>query len=163
MKVQIKRVDPALPLPEYKTAGAVAFDFVTRETTKIAPCTVGRIPGNVVIKVPEGYMLFVRDRSSTIAKKGLLITAGVIDQDFCGEDDEILLQFLNPTNEEVIVERGERIAQGIFLKIGRAEWEEIDKVERQSRGGFGTTDTVKSNGLIKANTYQILKQDARER
>lgn len=167
MEVVIKRVDKSLPLPEYKTNGAVAFDFITRETTTIPACGIGRIPGNVVIKIPAGYMLFVRDRSSTIAKKGLLITAGIIDQDFCGDSDEILLQFLNPTDKEVVVERGERIAQGIFVKVERATWKEVEQMHTPSRGGFGTTDskneaqlslldTSIKDGVIKAGTYDIL-------
>lgn len=164
MQVLIKRVDKELELPEYKTNGAVAFDFVTRETTVIPATSVGRIPGNVVVKVPEGYMLFVRDRSSTIAKKGLLITAGVIDQDYCGEEDEILLQFLNPTSEAVTIERGERVAQGIFIKVEKGEWKEVQKMEEKSRGGFGTTDKTetvfpdapKREVLISDSVYKVL-------
>ena len=139
MKVEVMRVDKNLPLPEYKTEGSVAFDFVTRETTIIKSHDVGRIPGNVVIRVPTGYMLYIKDRSSTAAKKGLLITAGVIDQDYCGKDDEVLLQFFNYTDHDVTIERGERIAQGIFVSIEVAQWVEVGEITRDNRGGFGTT------------------------
>lgn len=138
MHVAIKRVDATLPLPEYKTAGAVAFDFSARETTVIKSHEVGRIPGNLIIKVPHGFMLYVKDRSST-AKKGLLITAGIIDEDYCGEGDEILLQFYNYTNSDVTVLRGERVAQGIFVAVARAEWREQETMDAPARGGFGTT------------------------
>lgn len=137
--MKIKRVDKELPLPEFQTRGAVAFDFYCRETVKIGGGGVRRIPGNVIIKVPEGYMLLVKDRSSTAKKKGLLITAGVVDQDYCGDGDEILLQFFNPGREEVVIERGDRIAQGVFVKINRPEWEEVKKMNKENRGGFGTT------------------------
>ena len=139
MKVKIMRVDKNLPLPEYKTGGAVAFDFITRETTTIKSHEVGRIPSNVIIKVPTGYMLYIKDRSSTAVKKGLLITAGVIDQDFCGKDDEVILQFFNYTDHDVTIERGERIAQGIFVSVEVAEWIEVESVNDTNRGGFGTT------------------------
>lgn len=139
MKVEIMRVDKNLPLPEYKTGGAVAFDFITRETTTIKGHEVGRIPSNVIIKVPAGYMLYIKDRSSTAVKKGLLITAGVIDQDFCGKDDEVLLQFFNYTDHDITIERGERIAQGIFVTIERVQWAEIEETDNDTRGGFGTT------------------------
>ncbi|MDP1709364.1 MAG: dUTP diphosphatase [Candidatus Komeilibacteria bacterium] len=139
MKVKIKRIDKSFPLPKYETSGAVAFDFIVRETTTIEPRGIGRIPSNTVVAVPEGYMLFVRDRSSVAKKKGLIITAGVIDQDYCGDNDEILLQFYNPTDAPVIVEKGERVAQGIFLAIARPEFEEVETMNKADRGGFGST------------------------
>jgi dUTP pyrophosphatase len=139
MRVKIKRLDKDLPLPEYKTKGAVAFDLVVRETTVIKSHEVGRIPSNIVVKIPEGYMLYIMDRSSTAMKKGLLITAGIIDQDYCGDKDELLTQFYNFTDTDVTIERGERIAQGVFVKIEIGEWNEVDSMDSSSRGGFGTT------------------------
>lgn len=139
MQVLIKRVDPTIPLPEYQTNGAVAFDLVSREATTIPARGIGRVPSNAIVKIPEGYMLLLRDRSSTSKKKGLFCTAGVIDQDYCGDNDEILVQFFNFTDTPVVVERGERLAQGIFIKIDRAEWTEVATMPNPSRGGFGTT------------------------
>ncbi len=139
MKVEIKRIDKTLPLPEYHTAGAVAFDILARETIVIPPRGIGRIPSNLIIKVPPGYLLMVKDRSSTIKKKGLIATIGLIDQDYCGEDDEILLQYFNPGDASVTIERGERISQGSFVAIAVAEWAETEKMEENSRGGFGST------------------------
>ncbi|MFA6105704.1 MAG: dUTP diphosphatase [Patescibacteria group bacterium] len=140
MKVNIKRVDSTLPLPEHHTSGAVAFDFVARESVTIAPQSVGLIPGNVIIKVPAGYMLFIKERSSTALRKGVFCTAGIIDQDYCGENDEIKIQVINFKNEPVTIERADRIAQGIFVKIEKAEWNEVDKMIDKDRGGFGTTN-----------------------
>lgn len=139
MKVKIKRIDKTLPLPQYETSGAVAFDFVVRETTVIPARGMNRAPANVVVEVPVGYMLWLTDRSSTLKKKGLLISEGVVDQDYCGDNDEILLQFYNPSDAEVVVERGDRIAQGVFLAIAKPEWEEVDSMDKQDRGGFGST------------------------
>ncbi len=139
MNVTIKRIDTSLPLPEYQTPGAVAFDLITRETTVVPARGIGRVPSNVVVKIPTGYMLLLRDRSSTSKKKGLFCTAGVIDQDYCGENDELLVQYFNFTDADVIVERGERLAQAIFIKIEKAEWNEALTMTTPSRGGFGTT------------------------
>lgn len=139
MKVFIKRVDKELPLPEHKTNGAVAFDLIVRETTIIKSHQVGRIPSNVIIKIPTGFMLYIRDRSSTAMKKGLLITAGIIDQDYCGDNDELLTQFYNFTDQDVTIERGERVAQGVFVKIEIGDWEEVENMNSNDRGGFGTT------------------------
>jgi len=142
MKVRITRVDKSLPLPVYETAGAVGFDIVCREDTAIPPKSVGKIPGNAVVKVPEGYALVVALRSSTPKKKSLLCPhgIGVIDNDYCGPDDELMVQVYNFSDAPVTVARGEKIAQGIFVKIDKAEWEELDSISEKSRGGFGSTD-----------------------
>jgi dUTP pyrophosphatase len=139
MKTTIKRLDTSLPLPEYQTPGAVAFDILARETTIIPPRGIGRVPGNVIIKVPEGYVLMLKDRSSTPKKKGLIAILGFIDQDYCGETDEILVQYFNFQDTPVSVERGERLAQAAFVKIDRAEWVEVATMSGPARGGFGST------------------------
>ena len=140
MNVKIKRLDKSLPLPEYKTDGAVGFDIYVRETTTIGPGKVELIPGNIIVETPPGYMLLIALRSSTPRKKGLIKPhgIGVIDNDYCGEDDEIKVQVYNYTDKDVVVEKGERIAQGIFVKIDTCKWEETDEMGK-SRGGFGST------------------------
>lgn len=139
MKVKIKRIDNTLPLPEYQTSGAVAFDMYSRIDATISPKTLERLPTNIIIEIPKGYMLEIKDRSSTLKKKGLLVTTGYIDNDYHGEQDEILMQVYNLSDNDVKVEKGERIGQGVFIKIDTAEWEEVDKMKEESRGGFGST------------------------
>ncbi len=139
MKVSIKRVDKSLPLPDYQSPGAVAFDLYSRIDTVIKPKTLERLPTNVIIAIPDGYMLEIKDRSSTLKKKGLLVSTGYIDNDFCGEEDEILLQVYNITEDDVVIEKGERIGQGVFIKVDKSEWEEVDEMSNKSRGGFGST------------------------
>ena len=139
MKVTIKRIDKTLPLPEHHTSGSVAFDFVARESVTVAPQSIGLIPGNVVIKVPAGSMLFIKERSSTALRKGVFCTAGIVDQDYSGDNDEIKIQVFNFTNATVTIERAERIAQGIFVKIEKPDWNEVESMGGKDRGGFGTT------------------------
>lgn len=139
MKIKIKRIDSTLPLPEYHTKGAVAFDLYSREDVAIAPKSLERLPTNIIVATPKGYMLEIKDRSSTLKRKGLLVTTGYIDNDYCGEQDEILLQVYNLTDKEVKVEKGERLGQGVFVKIDIAEWEEVDIMVSNDRGGFGST------------------------
>lgn len=142
LRVRIARIDRALPLPVYETAGAVGFDLLARLDTTVEPGGIGRIPANVIVETPPGYMLLVAARSSTPGKKGLSVPhgIGVIDQDYCGPDDEILVQVYNFTDRPVTVARGERVAQGVFVRVDRAAWEEIPPGARASRGGFGSTD-----------------------
>jgi dUTP pyrophosphatase len=141
MRVTLQRVDPSLPLPSYATAGSAAFDFITRQTTVIAPKSFGLVPGNVIVKVPDGFALLVMPRSSMPRKKGLVCphSIGLIDHDYHGPKDEIFVQVYNVTDASVTVERGERIAQGLFVKIDRAEFEEVDDHGAKTRGGFGST------------------------
>lgn len=141
MKLSVKRIDKNLEIPEYKTKGAVGFDLQAREETVIKPFEVKLIPLNLVVKVPKGYGLFLFSRSSTPSKKGLIVanSVGVIDQDYCGEEDELKLSALNITKKKVLVEKGERICQGIFLKLAVASFKETKKMSKKSRGGFGTT------------------------
>lgn len=141
MQISIQRIDPSLPLPKYESAGAVGFDLITRETTVIAPGQIALVPGNVIVKVPAGYALLIIPRSSLPRKKALVCphSIGVIDEDYHGEKDELLVQVQNISSEPVTVERGERIAQGLFVKTERAEWMEVDGHGKETRGGFGST------------------------
>ena len=140
LQVTIKRIDTSLSLPTYATAGSVGFDLLCREDTEIAPRTLGLIPSNVIVRTPPGYMLLLTMRSSTPRRKGLLIPngVGVIDQDYCGEGDELMVLVYNFREEAVMVKRGERIAQGIFVPIMRVAWNEVDDMGK-GRGGFGST------------------------
>ena len=139
--MRIKRVDPALPLPCRETEGSAGFDLTTREDTTVPPRGVALVPANVIVEVPRGYMLVVAARSSTPRRTGLIVPhgIGVIDSDYCGEGDEISVQVWNPTDAPVLVRRGDRIAQGILVKIEPVEWDEASEAFGSTRGGFGST------------------------
>lgn len=141
LKAKIKRIDKSLPLPQYETGGSVGFDILARVEIEIPPKEIKLVPGNIIVKVPEGYMLMVASRSSTPRKKGLTPPhgLGIIDHDYCGSQDEIKIQVYNFTDNSVIVQRGEKIAQGVFIKIDKLGWEEVEEMEDNSRGGFGST------------------------
>ena len=87
-------------------------------------------------------MLLVSPRSSTPRKKGLTSPhgIGVIDQDYSGPEDEMVFLCYNFTDKTSIVRRGEKLAQGVFVKVDKAQWEEVDEVDTPTRGGFGSTD-----------------------
>jgi len=140
MRVRIRRIDKSLPLPEYKTKGAAAFDFTARVSMTILPKGVAYIPLNVAIDHPEGYMLMLAARSS-LHKKGLMLAngIGIGDTDFSGNEDEYHAALYNFTDKPVSIERGERLAQGVFKKYDKADWEEVDDLKNPTRGGFGST------------------------
>jgi dUTP pyrophosphatase len=141
-KIKIKRIDKSLPLPIYETNGSVGFDLIARQQVIVHPGGIELIPANVVVKTPPGYMLMLASRSSTPKKKGLMKphSIGVIDQDYSGENDELKIQVYNFTSEPTTVERGEKIAQGVFVRVDRFEWDEVDQMDSPDRGGFGSTD-----------------------
>jgi dUTP pyrophosphatase len=140
--VSIRRLDPAVALPEYQSPGAAGFDLAASRDVDVAPNAIALIPTGLVIRAPEGHFLGIFARSSTPLKRGLLIAngVGVVDEDYCGPDDEVKIQVLNFTQETVRVRQGDRIAQGLFIPVARASWRESEADLRQgSRGGFGAT------------------------
>ncbi len=144
--MKIKRIDKSLDIPIFQTKGAVGFDFHARTETVIMPGEMELIPLNIVVKIPKGFGLFIFSRSSTPMKKGLIVanSVGVIDQDYCGDEDELKLCVLNVSKKKVTVEKGERIAQGVIIKIEKPQFVEVDKMNKVSRGGFGSTDKKKN-------------------
>lgn len=140
MNINIKRIDKALPLPEYKTPGAAAFDLSARVTITLLPRSVGYVPLNVCIEAPPGHFAQLVPRSS-LHKRGLMPANGfgVIDADYSGNDDEYVAALYNFTDEAVTVERGERIMQVVISPCERVEFTEVDEMGGVSRGGFGTT------------------------
>jgi dUTP pyrophosphatase len=141
MKISLKRVDSSLPLPRYETEGSVGFDLLARESVTIPSGGIELIPGNLIVEVPKGYMLVIASRSSTPKRKGLTPPHGfgIIDHDYCGPEDEIKIQVYNFSDEEVTIERGEKIAQGVFVRVDKFEFEEVETLGKKSRGGFGST------------------------
>lgn len=139
MKARITRIRN-VALPEYKSAEAAAFDIASAEATTIGPGETAHIATGLIIQAPAGHCLVIAPRSSTFKKKGLRLgnTIGVIDRDFCGPEDELMLVVWNPGNQPVRVDIGERIAQGLFIPITRVEWEE-GAPAGPSRGGLGST------------------------
>lgn len=140
MYIRIKRIDKELPLPEYKTPGAAAFDLSARTTTTIAAKSTGYIPLNVCIEPPVGHFAQLVPRSS-LHKRGLMPANGfgVIDADYSGNDDEYKAALYNFTDEAVTIERGERIMQIVIAPYERVDFTEVDDMGNDSRGGFGTT------------------------
>ena len=142
MNITVKQIDASLPKPKYHTSGSVAFDLMARIDVSVAPMQPTIIPMNVVIRAPKGYMVLLAARSSLPLKMGLMVAngIGVIDQDYCGEDDEIGLQVVNITKKTVLVKKGDRLAQVILVKIAKAEKIKfVKKMSDVSRGGFGST------------------------
>lgn len=128
-------------LPAYASTDAAGFDLAAAETIEVPPNSIRLVGTGLVIEVPRGYFLGIFARSSTPLRRGLIVASGVgvLDADYCGPEDELKIQVLNVTTETVQIARGDRLAQGILLPAPRVEWDETASIERQTRGGFGST------------------------
>ena len=142
MSIRIKRIDKELPLPEYQTEGSAAFDLCSRIDVHVHPGQTTMIPLNVVIEAQKpSQVLLLCLRSSTPKKYGITMhnAPGIIDSDYCGDSDEIMLAAYNFTDSITFIKRGDRIAQGLFVNVYKATWTEVDSMENFDRGGFGST------------------------
>lgn len=140
MRVTFKRFDTTLPIPEYKTAGAAAFDLYARQETKIEPQSIGYIPLNVAIQLPKDHWALLSARSS-LHKRGLMLAngIGVGDYDYRGPTDEYVAAVFNFTKKAVTIEKAERVVQLIVLKRETAQLIEQSEFTTKDRGGFGST------------------------
>ena len=141
MLLRIKRLDPAVSLPEPATGGAAGFDLSAATDVEIPPRQIRLVGTGLVIAVPTGYFLGIFARSSTPLKRGLMVAngVGVVDSDYCGPADEVKVQVINVTGATVHVAAGDRIAQAMVLAAPRLDLQEQPIGDRASRGGFGST------------------------
>ncbi|MFA7274237.1 MAG: dUTP diphosphatase [Crocinitomicaceae bacterium] len=130
------------PLPAYETTSSAGLDVRAQlsENVELKPMERALVKTGLFLEIPAGFECQVRPRSGLALKKGLTVlnSPGTIDADYRGEVGVILI---NLSNETVILENGERIAQLVFAAVEQAEWqvtEELSETERGT-GGFGST------------------------
>lgn len=140
MDVPLLRLHPSAPEPAYATPGSVGFDLSTAAAADIEPGEIVLVGTGLVLATPPGWALLVCLRSSTPKRFGVMQPhgIGVIDQDYCGAEDELRLQLLNFTRAAVHIPSGSRIAQGVFVRAEQAVWA-AHVPDGESRGGFGST------------------------
>ena len=132
-------------LPQYATALSAGMDLRANLDAPIVlkPMQRRLIPTGLYMALPEGYEAQIRPRSGLALKKGitLLNTPGTIDADYRGEIGVIMA---NLSEEDFVVEDGERIAQMVIARYEKAEWDEVGTLDETERGagGFGHTGTL---------------------
>ena len=142
VKVLLKKLDPEVLLPSYKTRGSSGMDLMAflKEPIKILPSTSCLIPTGISIAIPEDVEIQIRPRSGLAAKSNISVlnTPGTIDSDYRGEIKIILF---NHGKDEFVVNNNDRIAQMVLMPILKAEFEEVNDLPETIRGsgGFGST------------------------
>ncbi|QQS36872.1 MAG: dUTP diphosphatase [Ignavibacteriales bacterium] len=143
--IRIKRLDEKfndIPLPQYSTEGSSGMDIraAVENNISLSPGKVVLVPTNLSVEIPNGYEIQVRPRSGLAAKHGIgiLNTPGTIDADYRGEVKIIMMNF---SEEEFIINRGDRIAQLVIAKVYKAELVESEELidTQRGSGGFGHT------------------------
>lgn len=135
------RIDFYDRLPERSTKYSAGYDFFNTNDVICKSHKITMIPTGIKAKFPEDEMLLLFNRSSNPKKKGLIILngVGVVDSDYYGNadnDGEMAFVFYNMLDEDVRIEAGEKLGQGIFVKYAKTD-DDIAEGERQ--GGFGST------------------------
>ena len=141
--MQIKIINKSQhELPNYETIASAGMDLRANlvEPIELKPLERAIVKTGLFIELPIGYEAQVRPRSGLAAKKGITVlnSPGTVDADYRGEIGVILV---NLSNENFVVENGERIAQLIIAKHERADWISVEELSETSRGegGFGST------------------------
>lgn len=141
-KVLIKKLNPEVELPSYKTSGASGMDLMAfiKEPIKISPNASYLVPTGLSMAFSKDYEVQIRPRSGLAAKNHITVlnTPGTIDSDYRGEIKVILF---NHGKEDFLINNKDRIAQMILTPVVKMELEEADNLPDSIRGegGFGST------------------------
>ena len=141
-KVLIKKLNPDVELPSYKTNGASGMDLMAfiERPIKIAPNGSYLVPTGLSIAFSGEYEVQIRPRSGLAVKNSITVlnTPGTIDSDYRGEIKIILF---NHGKEDFIINNKDRVAQMILTPVIKMEFEEVENLPDTLRGegGFGST------------------------
>ena len=142
VKVLIKKLNPSVQLPSYKTIGASGMDLMAfiKEPIDLEPGKSCLIPTGLSVEFPKDYEIQIRPRSGLAAKNNISVlnTPGTIDSDYRGELKVILF---NHGSEKFMINNNDRIAQMVLAPVIKMELEETNELPKSKRGegGFGST------------------------
>ena len=142
VKVLVKKLNPAVEIPTYKTSGASGMDLMAflEKPIKLAPKSSCLVPTGISVAFSSEYEIQIRPRSGLAAKNNISVlnTPGTIDSDYRGEIKIILF---NHGSDEFTINNKDRIAQMVLMPVHKMEFEEVENLPETLRGtgGFGST------------------------
>ena len=142
VKVLIKKLDPAVEIPTYKTTGASGMDLMAfiKKPIKLAPQSSCLVPTGLTVAFSEEFEIQISPRSGLAAKNNISVlnTPGTIDSDYRGEIKIILF---NHGSSEFLIKNRDRVAQMILIPVLKMEFEEVENLPNtlRGKGGFGST------------------------
>ena len=142
VKVLVKKLNPKVELPSYKTEGSSGMDLraFTDKPVKINPYTSVLISTGLSVAIPKDVEIQIRPRSGLAINSNISVlnTPGTIDSDYRGEIKVILF---NHSNKEFIVNNNDRIAQMVLVPVLKVDFDEVNNLPESVRGsgGFGST------------------------
>ena len=142
VKVLIKKLDPSVQIPEYKTSGASGMDLMAfvSEPIVLPPKSSCLVPTGLSMAFSDEYEIQIRPRSGLAVKNNISVlnTPGTIDSDYRGEIKIILF---NHGNNDFVIKDKDRIAQMILVPVAKMKLEEKENLPNTIRGesGFGST------------------------
>ena len=148
VKVLIKKLNPAVEIPTYKTRGASGMDLMAfiNQPIKLAPKSSCLVPTGLSVAFSEEYEIQIRPRSGLAAKNNISVlnAPGTIDSDYRGEIKIILF---NHGDNDFIIKNKDRIAQMVLMPVNKINFEEVEDLPSSVRGkgGFGSTGKWKNN------------------
>ena len=139
--IQIRRLDPDLPLPAYAHPGDAGADLVAAEDVELAPGARAAVRTGIAVAIPDGYVGLVHPRSGLAARLGVTVlnAPGTVDAGYRGEILVILINH-DPAGT-VKISRGDRIAQLVVQRVERAEFQVVEELDETVRGAGGHGST----------------------
>lgn len=140
LKIRLRRLDPDLPLPRRAHPDDAGADLFATTDLTLAPGVRGLVGTGVAMEIPPGWVGLVHPRSGLAARHGISIVnaPGTIDAGYRGE---IKVNLVNLGEEDVVLHRGDRIAQILFLPLPQVRFVETDVLSSSSRGDTGHGDS----------------------
>jgi dUTP pyrophosphatase len=140
LELAVVRLDPSLPLPSYAHEGDAGLDLAAAADTELAPGARAAVPTGLRVAVPDGWVGLVHPRSGLARRHGVTVAnaPGTIDAGYRGEVQVLLV---NLGDAPVTVHRGDRVAQLLLQRVGRARVVEVQDLDGTVRGagGFGSS------------------------
>ena len=140
LDLDVRQLDPALPVPSYAHPGDAGLDLHAADATVLRPGQRALVPTGLAVAIPDGWAGFVHPRSGLAVDHGVTVlnAPGTIDAGYRGE---IRVPLVNLGGEAVEIQHGQRIAQLVLMRVGRARVRPVERLPDTARGtgGFGST------------------------